>query len=68
MRARHLKFRIGAEERDMWLKCAFAALNATIADPEARAEFGYRLAAFADHMRNRDDKRPNRRRLRRNGS
>ncbi len=55
MRARHLKFRIGAEERDMWLKCAFATLTATIADPVARAEFGYRLAAFADHMRNRDE-------------
>ena len=54
MRARHLKFRIGPEERDMWLKCAFAALNDTIAEPEARAEFGYRLAGFADHMRNRD--------------
>ncbi len=39
----------------MWLKCAFAALIDTIADPEARAEFGDRLAAFADHMRNRDD-------------
>ena len=47
MRARHLKFRIGPEERDMWLKCAFGALNDTIADAKARAEFGYRLAGFA---------------------
>ena len=55
IRARHLKFRIGAEERDMWLKCAFAALKESIADPETRGEFGYRFTAFAEHMRNRDD-------------
>ena len=54
MRARHLKFRIGAEERGMGLKYAFAALNATVADREARAEFGSELAAFADYMRKRD--------------
>ena len=54
MRARHLPFPIGPEERDMWLKCARAALDAAIADPGARAEFGEKLAAFADHMRNRD--------------
>jgi len=54
MRARHLPFRIGPEERDMWLKCAGAALEAAIVDPDARAEFGGRLAAFAEHMRNRE--------------
>jgi hemoglobin len=52
MRARHLHVPIGIEERDMWLKCARAALDAAIADPEARAEFGAKLAAFANHMRN----------------
>lgn len=52
MRARHLPFPIGAEERDMWLRCARVALDAAVADPQARAEFGLKLAAFADHMRN----------------
>jgi hemoglobin len=52
MRARHLHVPIGSEERDMWLKCASAALGTAIADPQARAEFGAKLDAFADHMRN----------------
>ena len=52
MRARHLHVPIGTQERDMWLKCASAALDAAVADPEARNEFGAKLAAFADHMRN----------------
>lgn len=54
MRARHLHLPIGTEERDMWLKCARVALSETIADPVARAEFGGKLAAFANHMRNRE--------------
>ena len=39
----------------MWLACASAALAETIRNPEARAEFGAKLAAFANHMRNRED-------------
>jgi truncated hemoglobin YjbI len=54
MRARHLKFRIGPGAT-CGSKRAVAALNDAIADHEARAEFGYRLAAIAEHMRNRDD-------------
>lgn len=54
MRARHLRFAIGPAERDMWLKCARTALAATIADEAARAEFAAALAAFAEHMRNRE--------------
>jgi len=55
MRARHLHVPIATDERDMWLKCAGAALDQTIVDPVARAEFGAKLAAFANHMRNRND-------------
>ena len=46
MRARHLHVPIGTQERDMWLKCASAAIDAAVADPEARNEFGAKLAAF----------------------
>jgi len=55
MRARHLHVPIGSEERDMWLACAKTALGEAVSDPEARAEFGAKLAAFANHMRNRVD-------------
>ena len=52
MRARHLHLPIGVEERDMWLKCAAAAIEATIGDRATQVEFGAKLAAFANHMRN----------------
>ncbi|MGO4869053.1 MAG: group II truncated hemoglobin [Roseiarcus sp.] len=55
MRRRHLPFPIGRAERDLWMKCARAALAETVGDPAPRAELEAALAAFAEHMRNRDD-------------
>jgi hemoglobin len=53
LRMRHLRFPIGAAERDAWLACMRAALEATIADPQARAPIFEAMASLADHMRNR---------------
>ena len=38
MRRRHLPFPIGRAERDLWMKCARAALAETVGDPAPRAE------------------------------
>lgn len=55
MRARHLPFPIGVEERDAWLRCAYQALAATFDDRPAALQFAQGLTRFADHMRNRDE-------------
>ncbi len=52
LRMRHLRFAIGAAERDAWLACMSAALAATVADAEAREGIYQRMAKLADHMRN----------------
>lgn len=53
LRMRHLRFPIGPAERDAWLACMRAALEATIADLQARAPIFEAIASLADHMRNR---------------
>ena len=53
LRMRHLPFAIGDSERDAWLVCMRAALEATVADAEARADIFRAMAKLADHMRNR---------------
>jgi hemoglobin len=52
---RHLRFPIGAAERDAWLACMGAALEATVADAETRAAIFQAMASLADHMRTRPD-------------
>jgi hemoglobin len=55
LRMRHLPFAIGAAERDAWLACMRAALEATVSDEEAREGVYRAMAALADHMRNKPE-------------
>jgi hemoglobin len=52
LRMRHLRFPIGEAERDAWLACMRAALEATVADEAPREGIFRALASLADHMRN----------------
>lgn len=52
MRQRHMHIRIGEAERDDWLRCMGLALNATVADAEARARLTVNVTKLADWMRN----------------
>ena len=52
LRARHLPFQIGNEERDAWLFCMRGALEETVADAEIRAWILQQLSKVADWMRN----------------
>jgi hemoglobin len=54
LRQRHIRFPIGNEERDAWLLCMRGALEATIADAEARQELDAALTRLADWMRNQE--------------
>jgi len=58
LRARHLPFSIGIAERDAWLACMREALEATVADAEARAAIEGSMARLADFMRNRAGEAP----------
>ena len=53
LRARHLPFAIGTEERDSWLACMRTALDATVVDEEARRGIFDAMTRLADFMRNR---------------
>jgi hemoglobin len=53
LRMRHLRFPIGEAERDAWLVCMRAALEATVADAPTREGVFEAMASLADHMRNR---------------
>ena len=52
LRMRHLRFAIGEAERDAWLACMRAALEATVADAPTREGVYAAMAGLADHMRN----------------
>lgn len=52
LRARHVRFAIGESERDQWLGCMNAALDACVADRTAAAVLRESFAKLADHMRN----------------
>lgn len=54
MRRRHLAFAIGPGERDAWLACMQRALDEVVADATLRKEAYAQIAAFAEHMRNRE--------------
>lgn len=54
LRARHLPFSIGAEERDQWLMCMNQALAEVVENAALRRELSAAFARLADHMRNRE--------------
>ncbi len=53
LRMRHIRFPIGEAERDAWLLCMSAALNACVADEAVRQGVYAAMAGLADHMRNK---------------
>ncbi len=55
LRARHLPFSIGAAERDQWMRCMRQAIAEHGVDAMTAQLFGEKLAALADHMRNREE-------------
>jgi len=54
LRARHLPFRIGTTERDLWLACMDRAMRETGVDENVRRGLSDALFKTADWMRNRD--------------
>ncbi len=52
LRARHLPFPIGNEERDQWLMCMRLALDEVVQDARLRDELYAAFVKVGDHMRN----------------
>ncbi|MBT3016875.1 MAG: group II truncated hemoglobin [Candidatus Thiodiazotropha sp. (ex Clathrolucina costata)] len=55
LRARHLPFSIGIEERDQWIYCMRKALSAMDLDAKLQEELNQSFFRTADFMRNRDE-------------
>ena len=53
LRARHLPFSIGDEERDAWMLCMRGAMEEVITDQGVREWILQKLSQVADWMRNR---------------
>jgi hemoglobin len=53
LRARHLPFSIGNEERDQWMACMMQAMQETEVPQELRQALGTAFQKTADWMRNR---------------
>ena len=53
LRARHLPFSIGNEERDAWMLCMRGALEEVVTDVSIREWLEEKLSGVADWMRNR---------------
>lgn len=53
LRARHLPFSIGNEERDAWMLCMRGALEEVVEDVSIRDWLVEKLSGVADWMRNR---------------
>jgi hemoglobin len=53
LRARHLPFSIGDEERDAWLFCMRGAMEEVVTDQSTREGVLQKLSQVADWMRNR---------------
>ncbi len=51
----HAAYAIGSAERDQWLQCMDAALEAVDASPQVRAILKLPMARMADALRTRDD-------------
>lgn len=53
LRARHLPFSIGDEERDAWMLCMRQAMQDVVTDEAVRDGILLKLSSLADWMRNR---------------
>ncbi|QEF98782.1 Group 2 truncated hemoglobin YjbI [Stieleria maiorica] len=53
LRARHLPFPIGEDERDQWLLCMNRALDELVDNPLLVSQLKMTFFRTADHMRNR---------------
>ena len=54
LRARHLPFAIGVQERDQWLMCMRQAMTELAVEEGLRRDLMIALAKTADHMRNQE--------------
>lgn len=54
LRARHMPFPIGEQERDEWLWCMNRALEEVVEKPLLRQQLSLALGNLADFMRNRE--------------
>lgn len=54
LRARHMPFPIGEQERDQWLWCMNQALGEIVEAPLLRQQLSLALGNLADFMRNRE--------------
>ncbi|GJM05177.1 MAG: hypothetical protein DHS20C09_11680 [marine bacterium B5-7] len=54
LRARHLPFPIGTEERDQWLMCMRKALDELVIDTMFKEQLMSSFTQTADHMMNKD--------------
>ncbi|MGB0713051.1 MAG: group II truncated hemoglobin [Gammaproteobacteria bacterium] len=55
LRARHLPFSIGSQERDEWMLCMRRALDDMALEEAFRAQLEAAFASTADFMRNRNE-------------
>lgn len=55
LRARHLPFKIGLNERDQWLFCFHEALKKSGIQDPARQMLWFSIGRLADHMRNQQE-------------
>lgn len=55
LRARHLPFKIGKNERDLWILCMTRALEECQVQEPIRSELLHSLLKVADHMRNQPE-------------
>ncbi|MCG8123228.1 MAG: group II truncated hemoglobin, partial [Candidatus Thiodiazotropha taylori] len=55
LRARHLPFSIGIEERDQWIKCMKNAMQQMSMEESLQQELLQAFFKTADFMRNRED-------------
>ncbi|MCG7902113.1 group II truncated hemoglobin [Candidatus Thiodiazotropha endoloripes] len=55
LRARHLPFSIGIEERDQWMQCMKRAMQQMSLDESLQEELLQAFFKTADFMRNRED-------------
>lgn len=53
LRARHLPFPIGVQERDQWLSCMSQAMEDIAIEPALRRQLRHAFFMTADHLRNR---------------
>jgi hemoglobin len=55
LRARHLPFAIGKDERDQWMRCMIRAMEETGVGDELRGALAQAFFGTADWMRNRPE-------------